>query len=231
MLGAAASRAVIRTSCVPRGSHAILRQRFALSHHCSAVSAGLIVIRRRPVTPSTTPHRRCKAMSTSGTVAALKQFGRHNRQNRKHQQGSGIFPSSVQTQVGVDNPRSISGCSVVGVLRDTSQCMETPMTNAAATSWNGSDRPPADTADAGEGHELPLRCTKGGSGLQAERPLLYRGQCQAASYCRRLALPLTCHTGLCHTGLSLLFEVGVRPPHDGMRRMGRPNLWGAFAAD
>ena len=24
-----------------------------------------------------------------------------------------------------------------------------------------------------------------------------------------------------HTGLSLLFEVGVRPPHDGMRRMGR----------
>ena len=35
----------------------------------------------------------------------------------------------------------------------------------------------------------------------------------------------------CHTGLSLLFEVGVRPPHDGMRRMGRPNLWGALAAD
>jgi hypothetical protein len=24
-----------------------------------------------------------------------------------------------------------------------------------------------------------------------------------------------------HTGLSLLFEVGVRPPHDGIRRMGR----------
>src|SRR6266481_2795421 len=43
--------------------------------------------------------------------------------------------------------------------------------------------------------------------------------------CRRaLALRLTCHTGL-----SLLFEVGVRPPHDGMRRMGRPNLWGALA--
>src|SRR5215469_15016289 len=38
------------------------------------------------------------------------------------------------------------------------------------------------------------------------------------SYRRRLAL-LTCHTGL-----SLLFEVGARPPHDGMRRMGRPNL-------
>jgi hypothetical protein len=33
------------------------------------------------------------------------------------------------------------------------------------------------------------------------------------------------------TGLSLLFEVGVRPPHDGIRRMGRPNLWGALAAD
>jgi hypothetical protein len=46
-----------------------------------------------------------------------------------------------------------------------------------------------------------------------------------ASYRRRLALGLTCHTGL-----SLLFEVGVRPPHDGIRRMGRPNLWGALAA-
>src|SRR5215467_4966664 len=34
---------------------------------------------------------------------------------------------------------------------------------------------------------------------------------------RRLALRLTCHTGL-----SLLFEVGVRPPHDGMRRWGGP---------
>src|SRR6516162_4487498 len=43
---------------------------------------------------------------------------------------------------------------------------------------------------------------------------------------RRFALRLTCHTGL-----SLLFEVGVRPPHDGMRRMGRPNLSGAVAAD
>jgi hypothetical protein len=43
---------------------------------------------------------------------------------------------------------------------------------------------------------------------------------------RRLALRLTCHTGL-----SLLFEVGVRPPHDGMRRMGRSNLSGALAAD
>ena len=43
---------------------------------------------------------------------------------------------------------------------------------------------------------------------------------------RRLALRRTCHTGL-----SLLFEVGVRPPHDGMRRMGRPNLSGAVATD
>src|SRR6202008_2511049 len=42
----------------------------------------------------------------------------------------------------------------------------------------------------------------------------------------RLVLRLTCHTGL-----SLLFEVGVRPPHDGMRRMGRPNLSGVLAAD
>src|ERR1700756_4579368 len=42
----------------------------------------------------------------------------------------------------------------------------------------------------------------------------------------RLVLRLTCHTGL-----SLLFEVGVRPPHDGMRRMGRPNLSGPLAAD
>src|SRR6516162_4999562 len=46
------------------------------------------------------------------------------------------------------------------------------------------------------------------------------------SYRRRLALRLTCHTGF-----SLLFEVGVRPPHDGMRRIGRPNLSGALAAD
>ena len=43
---------------------------------------------------------------------------------------------------------------------------------------------------------------------------------------RRLALRLTCHTGL-----SLLFEVGVEPPHDGMRGMRRPNLSGALAAD
>jgi len=43
------------------------------------------------------------------------------------------------------------------------------------------------------------------------------------SYRRRLGLRLTCHTGL-----SLLFEVGVRPPHDGMRRMGRSNLSGAL---
>src|SRR5215471_20474752 len=35
------------------------------------------------------------------------------------------------------------------------------------------------------------------------------------SYRRGLALRLTCHTGL-----SLLFEVGVRPPHDGMRGWG-----------
>ena len=34
-----------------------------------------------------------------------------------------------------------------------------------------------------------------------------------------------------HTGLSLLFEVGVRPPHDGMRRMGRYNLNRALAAN
>src|SRR6266851_4125980 len=33
------------------------------------------------------------------------------------------------------------------------------------------------------------------------------------------------------TGLLLLFEVGVEPPHDGMRRMGRHNLPGALAAD
>jgi hypothetical protein len=46
------------------------------------------------------------------------------------------------------------------------------------------------------------------------------------SYRRRLGLRLTCHTGL-----SLLFEVGVRPPHDGMRRMGRSNLSDALAAD
>ena len=32
------------------------------------------------------------------------------------------------------------------------------------------------------------------------------------------------------TGLVLLFEVGVEPPHDGMRRMGRFNLSGALAA-
>src|SRR6266852_3572725 len=33
------------------------------------------------------------------------------------------------------------------------------------------------------------------------------------------------------TGLSLLFEVGAEPPHDGIRRMGRFNLSGALAAD
>src|SRR5712692_8758111 len=33
-----------------------------------------------------------------------------------------------------------------------------------------------------------------------------------------------------HTGLLLLFEVGAKPPHDGMRRMGRYNLSGALAA-
>jgi hypothetical protein len=33
------------------------------------------------------------------------------------------------------------------------------------------------------------------------------------------------------TRLSLLFEVGIGPPHDGMKRMGRPNLSGALAAD
>jgi hypothetical protein len=47
-----------------------------------------------------------------------------------------------------------------------------------------------------------------------------------ASYRRRLALGLTCHTGL-----SLLFEVGVRPPHDGIRRMGRPNQQGMCLVD
>jgi len=46
------------------------------------------------------------------------------------------------------------------------------------------------------------------------------------SYRRCLALRLTCHTGL-----SLLFEVGVRPPHDGMRRMRRLNLSDAVTAD
>jgi hypothetical protein len=46
------------------------------------------------------------------------------------------------------------------------------------------------------------------------------------SYRGRVVLRLTCHTGL-----SLLFEVGVRPPHDGMRRMRRSNLSGALAAD
>jgi hypothetical protein len=29
----------------------------------------------------------------------------------------------------------------------------------------------------------------------------------------------------------LLFEVGGKPPHDGMRRMERYNLWGVLAAD
>ena len=44
-----------------------------------------------------------------------------------------------------------------------------------------------------------------------------------------------CHRfrfGYCPTGLVLLFEVGVRPPHDGMmRRMGRYNLGDALAAN
>jgi hypothetical protein len=34
----------------------------------------------------------------------------------------------------------------------------------------------------------------------------------------------------CHTELWLLFEVGAKPPHDGLRRMGRFNLSGAIAA-
>src|SRR6516165_11261500 len=46
------------------------------------------------------------------------------------------------------------------------------------------------------------------------------------SYCRRVVLRLPCHTGL-----SLLFEVGARPPHDGMRRMGRYNLTDGLAAN
>jgi hypothetical protein len=46
------------------------------------------------------------------------------------------------------------------------------------------------------------------------------------SWRRCLARGLTCHTGL-----SLLFEVGVTPPHDGIRRMGRRNLWGALGGD
>src|SRR4029077_5260471 len=67
-----------------------------------------------------------------------------------------------------------------------------------------------------------------------------RGQDRAAASLSRpmSSLALSPHTALrlvlrltCHTGLSLLFEVGVRPPHDGMRRMGRPNLSGALAAD
>ena len=33
------------------------------------------------------------------------------------------------------------------------------------------------------------------------------------------------------TGLVLLFEVSAKPPHDGMRRVERHNLWGALAAD
>ena len=32
-------------------------------------------------------------------------------------------------------------------------------------------------------------------------------------------------------GLLLLFEVGTKPPHDGVRRMGRYNLLGALAAE
>src|ERR1051325_8791542 len=32
------------------------------------------------------------------------------------------------------------------------------------------------------------------------------------------------------TGLVLLFEVSAKPPHDGMRRVERHNLWGALAA-
>ena len=46
-------------------------------------------------------------------------------------------------------------------------------------------------------------------------------------------------TSCCHPALwlmtphelALLFEVGVRPPHDGMRRMGRNNLTGILATD
>ena len=41
-------------------------------------------------------------------------------------------------------------------------------------------------------------------------------------------------TSCCHpvpTGLVLLFEVGARPPHDGMRRMGRYNLRDGLAAN
>ena len=43
--------------------------------------------------------------------------------------------------------------------------------------------------------------------------------------------PPSCASAQLSHGLLLLFEVGVRPPHDGMRRMGRPNLSGALAAD
>ena len=46
------------------------------------------------------------------------------------------------------------------------------------------------------------------------------------SCCHRFALRLPRPTGLL-----LLFEVGAKPPHDGMRRMGRYNLSDALAAD
>jgi hypothetical protein len=36
---------------------------------------------------------------------------------------------------------------------------------------------------------------------------------------------------ICHTGLWLLFEVGAKPPHDGMRRVGRYNLRDGLAAN
>ena len=61
------------------------------------------------------------------------------------------------------------------------------------------------------------------------------GRFSIAANVKPRSIPLTARRVVfrlpCHTGLSLLFEVGVRPPHDGIRRMGRPNLSGALAAD
>ena len=63
-----------------------------------------------------------------------------------------------------------------------------------------------------------------------EGRLLYRGPCQASPWLQHAVILLR-FGSRCHTGLSLLFEVGVRPPHDGMRRMGRNNLTSALAAN
>ena len=67
---------------------------------------------------------------------------------------------------------------------------------------------------------------------QRKCPLLYRGQCQAAPLVCDLVLFCSPYAPADDTAQGSRFTArsAVRPPHDGLRRMGRYNLTGALAA-